>query len=609
MRDRGAGWIVNITSAIVDTDQLDSPQQARSSTYAPSKAALDRLTVSFATELRGTGHRGERARARARGRDRGRDRGDGPAAGVVRAGRDDGRRRASRSPRAIPAHENGLVVRSGPVPAGAGMRVVTVALVTGGGSGIGQATARLLAARGAQVVVADVNEAGARSRPRPRSACGRGAFAVDVADDASVEAMVAFAVERFGGLDWACNIAGIAPEPKPFVEHTYDDWQRTIDVNLSGVFFCMQHELRQMLAQGRGGAIVNMSSGAGVVPAPGQPQYTAAKHGVLGLTKQAAQEFAAAGIRVNAVLPGPDRDRSDAGLPRRDARRRREDAAPPPDEAHGDAARDRAGRRLAVLRRGELRQRRFARRRRRPHHAVSARARCSSLVDANRCELCRRLSAVSSRVAIATALALATALFYAISNVLELLEAEKVPDEYAMRPALLLRLIKQPRWLLGLLSDFGGYICHAAALGLATVVFVEPILATGILMSLFIGVAVRAPAGAAGPTGSRRACSRAGSRCSSTRCRRPAAARSRATREWLIAGPSAVARDRASAWRSGRATHGPAARRVPRGRGRHRVRRVGAADEGARPLPRRRDLRVGAALGAVRARGRRRSAA
>ena len=87
MRDRGAGWIVNITSAIVDTDQLDSPQQARSSTYAPSKAALDRLTVSFATELRGDGHRGERARARARGRDRGRDRGDGPPAGVVRAGR------------------------------------------------------------------------------------------------------------------------------------------------------------------------------------------------------------------------------------------------------------------------------------------------------------------------------------------------------------------------------------------------------------------------------------------------------------------------------------------------------------------------------------------
>jgi NAD(P)-dependent dehydrogenase (short-subunit alcohol dehydrogenase family) len=180
---------------------------------------------------------------------------------------------------------------------------VTIALVTGGGSGIGQATARLLAERGAQVVVADVNAEAARATA---TAIGPAAVAVtvDVADDVSVEAMVACAVETFGGLDWACNIAGIAPDPKPFVDHSHADWQRTIDVNLSGVFYCMQHELRRMLAQGRGGAIVNMSSGAGVVAAPGQPQYTAAKHGVLGLTKQAAQEYASAGIRVNAVLPG-----------------------------------------------------------------------------------------------------------------------------------------------------------------------------------------------------------------------------------------------------------------------------------------------------------------
>jgi NAD(P)-dependent dehydrogenase (short-subunit alcohol dehydrogenase family) len=180
---------------------------------------------------------------------------------------------------------------------------VTVALVTGGGSGIGQATARLLAARGAQVVVADVDESAAQATAAEIGPAAA-AVTVDVADAASVATMVAFTVERFGGLDWACNIAGIAPEPKPFVEHSYDDWRRTIDVNLSGVFFCMQHELRRMLEQARGGAIVNMSSGAGVVPAPGQPQYTAAKHGVLGLTKQAAQEYAAAGIRVNAVLPG-----------------------------------------------------------------------------------------------------------------------------------------------------------------------------------------------------------------------------------------------------------------------------------------------------------------
>jgi NAD(P)-dependent dehydrogenase (short-subunit alcohol dehydrogenase family) len=177
---------------------------------------------------------------------------------------------------------------------------VTVALVTGGGSGIGEATARKLAANGMQVAVADIN---ADAAAKVAAACKGLAINVDVADEASVAAMVHQTVAHFGSLDCACNIAGISPDQKPFVDHTADEWRRTIDIDLSGVFFCMQHEIRQMLGQGSG-AIVNMASAAGLTPAPGQPQYTAAKHGVLGLTKQAAQEYAKHGIRINAVLPG-----------------------------------------------------------------------------------------------------------------------------------------------------------------------------------------------------------------------------------------------------------------------------------------------------------------
>lgn len=179
-----------------------------------------------------------------------------------------------------------------------------VAVVTGAASGIGRTSAQFYAREGAQVTVSDIDEAGGQETVGLIEGAGGKAFFVktDVSNPADCEALVSQTIEKYGRLDYACNNAGIGGEQNLTADYTLEGWQKVIGVNLSGVFYCMKYEIPAMLKTG-GGAIVNMASILGQVSFATAPAYVAAKHGVVGLTKNAAVEYASSGVRINSIGP------------------------------------------------------------------------------------------------------------------------------------------------------------------------------------------------------------------------------------------------------------------------------------------------------------------